>query len=180
MNFVRRCLLLSGLGSCAVLTTGCMTKPLRSANANGNYCHRSGKSSRQIRTCTPTAIPALAVEEQAKRFEPDPGALTVYLVRKRWGDGLFLMRVATEGATPIDLVPETFARWRLRPGRHRLTLTWPDDKTELDVSGSAGDVLFVEVVGMAWAWGSTFRLEVGNPRDSRKRAADLRLVADVA
>lgn len=175
----RRALMMAGLGAIPLLSAGCMTKPLRPANADGTYCHRSGKTYRPIRTCTPTAIPPIAVEEEAKRFAPADGLLTLYVVRKRWSDGLFVMRVAAAGAAPIDLVPESFARWRLQPGRHRLTLTWLDGKSDLDIDGSAGDVLFVEVVGMAWAWGSSFRLEVGDPRESRERAAHLRLVADV-
>ena len=180
MHASRRWLLISGLGSFAVVATGCMTKPLRPANADGTYCHRAGRAYRPTWTCTPSAIPTLAAEEQAKRFTPDAAALTIYLVRKRWTDGLFPVRVATDGMSPADLVPETFARWRLRPGRHRLTLAWPDGTTELEVSGSADEVLFVEVIGSAWAWGSTFRLEVGDTTDSRDRAGKLRLVADPA
>ena len=175
----RRWLLISSLGGVAALTAGCMTKPLRPANADGTYCHRWGRAYRPTFTCTPTAIPPAAIEAQAKLFEPVPGLLTVYVVRKRWGDGLFRMRVSTEGVPPIDLVPETFARLKLSPGRHRLTLTWPDGSTDLEVSGAASDVVFVEVVGIAWAWGSNFRLEVGKPAESRERAANLRLVADV-
>lgn len=175
----RRTFAIASLGGVAMLATGCATKPLRPASADGTYCHRFGKAYRPIRTCTPTAIPATAVEDEAKRFAPVAGMLTVYVVRKRWGDGLFLMRVADEHAKPIDLVPESFARLKLQPGRHQLTLTWPEGTTGLDIGGSAGDVLFVEVAGMAWAWGSSFRLEVGDPRASQERAAHLRLVADV-
>ena len=40
MSFDRRQLLAAALGGTALLTTGCMTKPLRPANADGTYCYR--------------------------------------------------------------------------------------------------------------------------------------------
>lgn len=175
----RRGLVMSGLGAFTLMAGGCMTKPLRPSNADGTYCYRFGRPPRFVRTCTPTAIPPLDVEQDAKRFAPDADSLTVYVVRKRWGDGLFVVRVSTEGSAPVDLVPESFARWHLRPGAHCLDLAWPDGTARLDISGNAGEVLFVEVIGMAWAWGSSYRLEVGDPHGSRERAAQLRLVADV-
>lgn len=174
----RRALLLAASGS-ALLTTGCMTKPLRSANADGTYCFRIGKSYRPTLTCTPTPIPSEAVEADAKRFEPSPGKLTVYLVRKRWGDAKNLVRIGREGAPAVDMVPESFVRWRLPAGSHRLTVTWPEGSAVLDITGVAGEVVFVEVIGSVWAWGSTYRLERGEAADSRQRAAQLRLVADV-
>lgn len=178
MQAQRRWFLISGLGGAAALSAGCMTKPLRPPNADGTYCHRSGKSYRPTRTCTPTVIPALAVENEAKRFAPDPGAFTIYLVRKRWADGLFVVRVVS-GSDAVNLVPETFARWRLRPGTHRLTASWSDGNSDLEISGSAGELLFVEVIGSAWVFGSSVRLAIGDPTASKDRAANLRLVADV-
>jgi hypothetical protein len=92
----RRALLLEAGGS-ALLTTGCMTKPLRPANVDGTYCFRTGKSYRPKLTCTPTPIPPEVTEADAKRFEPLPGKLTVYLVRKRWGDAANVVRVSSDG-----------------------------------------------------------------------------------
>ena len=51
--------------------------------------------------------------------------------------------------------------------------------TDLAVTGAAGDVRVVELVGSVWAWGSTYRLDHGNLAEGRTRAARLRLVADV-
>ena len=179
LKLTRRHALIFSLGGSAPLTAGCMTKPLRAANADGTYCFRIGRSYRPTLTCTPAPIPSEQVEADAKRFEQSPGKLTVYLVRKRWGDAKHVTRVSSDGAPPVDLVPESFARWRLSAGNHRLTVTWPEGSAVLDVAGAAGDVLFVEVIGSVWAWGSNYRLERGDVVESRQRALPLRLVVDV-
>ncbi len=179
MNLARRRTLLFAVGGAALLTAGCMTKPLRPANADGTYCFRIGKSYRPMLTCTPAPIPSGAVEADAKRFEPTPGKLTVVLVRKRWADARNVVRVSSDRATAVDMVPESFARWRLPAGSHRLTVSWPEGSASLDVSGAAGEMVFVEVIGSVWVWGSNYRLERGDAGESRQRATSLRLVADV-
>ncbi len=179
MNIKRRRALLFAVAGSAVLTAGCMTKPLRPANADGTYCYRIGKSYRPKLTCTSAPIPSETVESDAKRFEPAPGKLTVFLVRKRWGDTANVVRISSSGTSSVDTVPESFARWRLPAGSHRLTVTWPEGSASLDVSGVAGEVVFVEVIGSAWVWGSSYRLERGDAAESRQRAVSLRLVADI-
>lgn len=179
MNFSRRRALLFAVGGSTLLTAGCMTKPLRAANADGTYCFRIGKSYRPTLTCTPAPIPSEAIEADAKRFDPAPGKLTVYLVRKRWGDAKNVVRVSSDGSPAVDTVPESFARWRLHAGSHRLTVAWPEGSASLDVAGAAGEVVFIEVIGSVWAWGSNYRLERGDAAESRHRALSLRLVADV-
>jgi hypothetical protein len=156
-----------------------MNKPLRPANADGTYCFRTGKSYRPTLSCTPVPIPSEQVEADAKRFEPTSGKLTVYLIRKRWGDSMNVLRVSSDGSAPIDIVPESFARWRLPPGNRRLTVAWPEGSAILDIDGAAGDVVFIEVIGSVWIWGSNYRLERGDAVESRQRATPLRLVADV-
>ena len=47
------------------------------------------------------------------------------------------------------------------------------------ISGAAGEVVFVEVIGSVLAWGSNYRLERADAAESRQRAVALRLVADV-
>ena len=177
-NTKRRTALL-GLAGFALLGAGCMTKPLRSANADGTYCYRIGKSYRPKLTCTPGAIPSEQAEAQAREFGGTPDRLTVYVVRKRWGDTGYMIPVAAEGAARVDTVPESFARLRLAPGQHVLKATWPEGTASLDISGKAGEVLVVEVIGQIWAWVSKYRLEPATVADARDRTRNLRLVADV-
>jgi len=180
MSSLSRRWVLGALAAATVPLAGCATRPLRSANADGTYCFRRGRvRGHPPAACTPTKIPPGSVEAEAKRFEPAPDRLTLYVVRKRWGDSENVVRIASDGAAWVITVPESFARLRLAPGSHQLTAHWSDATTALQISGQPGEVLYVELIGSTWAWGSTYRLELGDPRTVRARAADLRLVADV-
>ena len=179
MNTISRRTTLSLLGVGAALSAGCMTKPMRPPKADGTYCFAVGKSYRPTLTCTPTPIPPESVEVEAKRFEPTPGLLTVYVVRKRWGDAVNQVRLTVDGGAPVVTTPESFVRMRMRPGPHTFAAAWSEGTAELAVTGAAGDVRVVELVGSVWTWGSTYRLEHGDLAEVRTRVARLRLVADV-
>lgn len=179
MNAISRRGALGLLGAGALLGAGCMTKPLRPANADGSYCFASGKSYRLNLTCTVAPIPSEQVEAAAKRFEAEPGKLTVYVVRKRWADASNVVRIVLDDGRGVATVPESFVRLRLKPGAHSLIADWAEGRGSMDFTGAAGEVLFVELVGSTWTWGSNYRLERGDPAESRARAAGLRMVADV-
>jgi hypothetical protein len=178
MNTKRRRLLLAVCGT-AVVGAGCAAKPMRPTSADGSYCYQTGKRYRPARTCTTGPVPSDQADAMAKRFEPSGQLLTVYLVRKRWADSRHVVRVTASGGTAVDTVPDSFVRWRLPPGGHELTASWSDGQSNLDIAGAAGEVVFVELVGAAWSWGGRYRLEQGDPDDSRQRATRSRLVADV-
>ncbi len=179
MNQVSRRTALGVVGLGALLSAGCMTKPMRPANPDGTYCFAIGKWYRRKLTCTTTPIPPESVEIEAKRFEPTPELLTIYVVRKRWGDAVNQVRLTVDGGAPVVTTPESFVRLRLRPGPHTFAATWSEGTSELAVTGVAGDVQVVELAGSVWAWGSTYRLDHGDLAEGRNRAARLRLVADV-
>lgn len=179
MNHVSRRTVVVGSGLVALLSAGCMTKPMQPANPDGTYCSAIGKWYRRKLTCTTTPIPPESVEIEAKRFEPTPELLTIYVVRKRWGDAVNQVRLTVDGGAPVVTTPESFVRLRVRPGPHTFTAAWSEGTSELAVTGAAGDVRVVELVGSVWSWGSTYRLDHGNLAEGRTRAARLRLVADV-
>lgn len=167
------------LGVGAVLGKGCMTKPVWPANPDGTYGFAVGKWYRRTLTCTPTPIPPESVDAEAKRFRPALDQLTVYVVRKRWGNVINEGRLAVDNGAPVVTTPESFMRLRLQSGPHRFTAAWSEGSTELVVSGAAGEVRVVELVGSVWSSGSTYRLDHGDVIKGRNRAARLRLVADV-
>ena len=175
-----RRLIVAGVLMPALLLAGCMTAPRRPANADGTYCYRIGKVPRRTVTCTPQVVPSAEVEAEVKRFEVDPAALTVYLVRKRWADTRFVVPIAVDdrqvgaGTIPVSLI-----RFRLRPGAHRLSFEWGDRVFDTVVEGSTGDVRFVELVGASWAWGTTFEWATVDAESSKRRGNAARLVADV-
>lgn len=167
------------IGLVALLGTGCMTKPMQPANPDGTYCFATGKWHSRKLTCTPTPIPPESVEAEAKRFESAPDLLTVYVVRKRWGDTVNQVRLTVDNRAPVVTTPESFVRLRMRPGPHTFTAAWDEGTSNLAVNGAAGDVRVVELVGSVWSWGSTYRLDHGDVAEGRNRVARLRLVADV-
>lgn len=180
MNLARRRAMLFALGSSALLA-GCMTTSQQPANPDGGYCYRdfNSQTKRITLTCMPTPIPSKQVDADAKHFEPNPGKMTVYLVRKYWSDTRNMVQVRSDGVPAIAMVPRSFARWVLPAGDHRLTVAWPGGSAGLDIAGAAGEVVFVEVVGRVGVFSSSYRLERGDAVESRKRAKSLRLVADV-
>lgn len=179
MDHVSRRATLGILGVEALLGAGCVTKPMRPANPDGTYCFAFGKWYRRTLTCTPTPIPPESVETEAKRFEPAVDRLTVYVIRKRWADAINQVRLTVDNGAPVVTTPKSFVRLRLQPGPHTFAATWSEGSTELVVSGAAGEVRVVELVGSVWAWGSTYRLDSGDLVEGRNRIASLRLIADV-
>ena len=174
----RRVIALGLLGSLIGPLVGCMSQPLRPVNADGTYCFTVKNMSR-FKICTPEPVPAPAVEAEVKRFEPDPEALTLYVVRKRWADSVNLVAVSLDGHTPVTTIPASLIRARLKPGEHRLALKWDGRSTELMVSGSAGQVRFVELAGSAWAWGSAYRWDTGSAESLQQLASSAKLIADL-
>ena len=172
--------LLIGLAAVGLLPlSGCMTKPLRPVNADGTYCHRIGKSYRPTLTCSPTAVPTDAVEAEAKRFEADPAALTMYVLRSRWGDASVVVPVAVDGATIAATIPVSLVRLRLKPGAHRVSAQWEGRSIDMSVEGRAGDLRVVELIGSGWAWGTSFTWQMAQAESVKTRAQASKLVADL-
>lgn len=169
---------LIALGSGTLLLAACGSKPIRLANADGTWCYRVGKSLRYKRTCTSASVPPPSVEAEAKRFAAYSDSLTLYVVRKRWADAANIVKLTIDGNVQAEIVPESFVRARLPPGEHALRATWARGEAQRTVSGAAGEIRFVELVGAAWAWGSTYEFEPGDEA-SRDRVLRVRMVADV-
>ena len=78
----------------------------------------------------------------------------------------------------IVTVPEFLMRLRLKPGSHTLAADWDEGRASINIAGAEGEVVFVELVGSVRTWSSNYRLERGDAKVSRGRAARQRLVAD--
>jgi hypothetical protein len=156
---------------------GCATRALAPVNADGTYCYRTRSIGR--RTCTAMRVPSRAAEEQASAFAGDADALTIYVVRQRWGDGLNVLPLSIDGVAVVETVPFSFVRVRARPGEHRLEFEWDGRRSTYPISGTAGDVRYVQLVGSFWSWGGTYRWLDEGDEAARQRAARCKLVADV-
>lgn len=163
-----------------LLATGCaVARPIRPVNADGTWCYRIANSRRHRRMCTAEPVPPGQVEALAKRFAPHPELLTLYVVRSRWGDSANIVRVSLADGPAADTLPRTFVRLRVPAGAHRLQAKWDDGEASLEVKGSAGGILFVELVGADWAWGGRYVLKAGDEATSRERVVAARMVADL-
>ncbi|WP_144290119.1 hypothetical protein [Ideonella sp. A 288] len=158
---------------------GCVTHPLHSANPDGIYCHGSGRSYLRTQTCTPGPVPSAEVDAEAKRFEGTADALTVFVLRRSWGDASVVVPVTVQGAADAPTVPESLVRMRLAPGKHKLSAKWDGRTADFEVEGKAGDVRVLELNGMGWAWGNTFKWQAVRLDEVRDRLLATRLVADV-
>lgn len=175
----RRTLLIGLATAGLVPLSGCMSKPPRPINADGTYCYSVGKRPRHKLTCTPEAVPSAGVEAEAKQFAAAPGALTVYVLRRRWGDASVVVPITVDGVARASTIPESLVRLRLRPGAHRLLAEWEGRSTGIEVAGQAGEVRMVELNGSGWAWGNNFDWQLARLDDVRTRAAASKLVADI-
>lgn len=176
----RRRTMLLGLAAGALLTlAACSTPPAAAPLANDRHCHRSGRAYQPIRVCMPTAVPSLAVEAQAKRFEADPAGLTVYVLRRRWADINMLVPIDVDGQAVAATIPRSLVRLRLRAGDHQLSVPSGEQTVVLRISGQAGEVRFVELVGSAWVWGPGFSWKPSDLEALREPAMASRLVADL-
>ncbi|WP_428420465.1 hypothetical protein [Methylibium sp.] len=178
MNF-RRFASLVFLGAIATLSSGCATSPARPVEADGTYCHRVGKTYRQTLTCTALPVPSAAVEADAKRFEATPEAGMLYIVRRRWGDMANRVPVFVDDQPAVLTIPYSVVRVRLRPGNHQVVIEWEAKRHVTYVNARAGEVLFVEVEGSVWAWGSTYSWAEPDAEGARRRALRSKLIADV-
>lgn len=175
----RRRVLLAIASLGLVPLTGCMSPPARPATAGEVYCHSLRRSRRTVRACTSGPVPSDAIEAEAKRFEAAADSLTIYVLRNRWGDAWFTVPMAVDGVDGATSIPKSLIRIRLKPGMHRLSVRWDEGNAHLDVSGAAGEVRFVELIGRGWAWRSSFNWRVADAQELQARALASKLVADI-
>ncbi|MCL4697849.1 MAG: hypothetical protein KJ023_12485, partial [Burkholderiaceae bacterium] len=142
------------------------------------HCYKTNKG--RVIACTPAAAPSLNADAEAKRFVPDRNALTVYVVRRNWGDGRNFVKVYPDGGTGVDTLPDTMVRLKFRPGAHSVTFEFDGKRQSTTVQGQAGDIRFVRIDGTVWAWKSTYEWVDEPEAATRERALKARLVADVS
>lgn len=157
---------------------GCATLPTPDPTAELPYCHKNPKG-RPI-VCTTANAPSLLADAQAKLYDPDPSALTVFVVRRLWADGRNILRVSIDDRREAETVPNSMVRFRVEPGTHVLSFEFAGKRHATTVAGKAGGVRFVGLSGSVWAWSSSFDWST-EPEDAiRQRAAKSRLVADIS
>ncbi len=176
MQFTRLSLITALAGVAAL--AGCATPPPPDPAAEVPHCYKTNKG--RVVACTSAPVPSLNADAAAKRFAPDPAALTVYVVRRNWGDGRNFVRIHPDGGPAIETLPDTMVRLKFGPGTHTITYEFEGQRQSTTVEGKAGDVRFVRIDGMVWSWKSTYGWASEPEAAIRERALKARLVADVA
>lgn len=156
---------------------GCATPPPPDPAAEVPHCYKTNKG--RVIACTSAPVPSLNADAEAKRFAPDPNALTVYVVRRNWGDGRNFVKVQADNGPTVETLPETMVRMKFKPGTHTIAFEFEDKRQSTTISGKAGDVRFVRIDGMVWSWKGTYAWAQEPEAEIRERALKARLVADV-
>lgn len=161
----------------ATVLAGCVSLPEPDPTAEVPYCQKRKKG--LTRDCTTAAAPSLNADAQAKRFAADPRALTVYVVRRSWADGINVVRLQADGGPIVETLPETMVRLKMRPGTHALALEFKGQRKVTTVKGEAGEVKFVRLDGEVTAWSTDYGWADELEGPGRERARKTRLVADL-
>lgn len=171
-----RSLSLAAVASAALLA-GCATPPAPDPTAEAPYCHKTSKG--RVIACTRGPAPSLVADADAKRFAPDPSALTVYVVRRNWFDGGNFVNVQADNGPTAETLPDTMVRIKVRPGPHTVAFEFGGQRQSTSVQGQAGDVRFLRIDGTVWAWKSSYAWAAEPEAGIRDRARKARLVADL-
>lgn len=156
---------------------GCATPASLDPIAEVPYCHKNNKGRPLI--CTSANAPSLLSDAEAKRFEPDPTALTVFVVRRIWADGRNVLKVSIDDRIETETVPRSMVRLKLAPGRHVFSFEFDGTRHSTVLDGAVGEVRFIGLSGSVWAWKSSFDWATESEAAIRRRAARSRLVADL-
>ena len=173
----RRHALVTVVSIAALTLAGCANSPPQSNRRSGPLCYRNRRNRPVV--CTSAATPSLAVEAEAKRFEADSNALTVFVIRSSWGDTRHLITVSVDNADAVETLPRSMIRMRLRPGHHQITFEFEGRQVPIDIQGSAGEVSFLRLGGEFSFWGSSYGWFREPDEAIRRRALKARLVGDL-
>lgn len=165
------------LAAAAAAIAGCAaTDPVATA-ARDAYCVKTVL--RQQTVCIPGGVPQVSVERDAKRFEPTPGLLTVYIVRAHPYDNMRLLSVSVNGGAPMPTLRYSLIRLRLPPGAHVVSYQSIGQQYEHTVQGSAGEVRWVELTAENASFARRIHWSDTDKAGAMARARGARLVADV-
>lgn len=162
--------LISLLAACANMP------PAVADEAATGFCTRSTRG--KVLDCVSQPRPSAEVIAQIKRFEPDPQAFTVYLVRANWADARQVVSISPEPGVLIQTVPQSVVRLRLPAGAHTLTLLNGMEPVSLRLDGRAGEQRFVGIDGLVTAFGARFAWSPDNQAQLREQAQRSHVVAD--
>ena len=153
----------------------CVQQPSRLSD-DSTFCDKL----RGFKTCVAGPIPSHETERQAKRFVGRPDALVLYLVRNSLNDRPGLVTVVIDGKKSVGTVPRSLARIAIPSGRHELTLSDQAKEQTIEVSGNDGEIRIVQIIPNYGFADFGYRLRLKDDAETRRRAQDSTLIADIA
>jgi len=159
------------------LLAGCAASPAPTPVPDGDYCQTVMKPRRKV--CIFGGVPPAPMATEASVLDGVAGAFTVYIVRSNWGDPTELAELRSPGSPVIQTLPRTFARLRLPPGPHELSLGWKTGATQTIVAGGAGEVQFLQLKGWAFWTQRDFSLTKIDKATALKLTRHSKFVGDV-
>ncbi|MBT9492516.1 MAG: hypothetical protein IV107_09250 [Paucibacter sp.] len=164
------------LASAAALMSGCATPHASPVVPEGSYCQTVMKPRRQV--CI-TGVTSAYLAKGVAELAGSANAFTVYVVRNNWADPTELADVRSTGTPVVQTLPQTFARFRLPPGQHELTVSWRSGATRTVVSGAAGEVKYLRVKGWAFWTLRDFSFWQIDRNDAVELTQDGKFIGDV-
>ena len=158
--------------ACLVALVGCAA-PVDQL-AEKPYCH----TDRGIHAyCTKEVAPNLQRDAEAKQFASVPDALTIYVVRY-WGDGHHPVEISFNSGAPMETVPDSMIRLRVKAGVHQIAFKVDGRSFERKISGVAGEVRLLGIAGTDWPWGSSHAWSDDSEDQVKRKAMRSRLIKD--
>lgn len=152
----------------------CVQQPSR-PTADSTYCDKL----RGFKTCIAGPIPSQETDRHAKQFAPRPDALVLYVVRDSVNDRPSIVSVVVDGKHTVATVPHSLARITVPAGRHQLAIGDHDGEQAVEISGSEGEIRIVQIVPKYGLADFSYRLRLKDDAETRRRAQDSRLIADI-
>lgn len=157
------------------LLTACTISPV-DKRVEQPYCHKDDGIKK---VCTQTNAPSLERDAEAKQFRAVTNAATIYIVRY-WGDSHHPLTVHVNNSGAIETVPNSMLRVQLKPGEHTISFQVNNQIHRRTISASTGEVKFLGISGIDWAWGSSYHAWADDSDEAiRSKANRARLIRDV-
>lgn len=112
--------------------------------------------------CASVPIAPPKLDDQAKKFKPEPGRAAVYIVREDLGGGQALFQVFLDGVKIGGLAYQTYHRLDVDPGEHYLVVETPENQDAKQFEAAANELVFFEVLPRMGWMGPRAKLEQVN------------------
>src|SRR5262245_14929859 len=157
----------------AALASGCAAPTLKPRSASCTMAVLIAP----IVGCASTPLASQELDDDAKRFAPEPGTSQIYIVRPSLVGSRFPWWVQIDGEPAGVLSVDTYVMQPALPGPHHVTIITSESRHTLELTPDDGASLFLEAVPQMGRTEARAQLRVLQPEQGRRRVLDARRVA---